>query len=209
MMARKHRLRAARNLIAAGVLLVFFWWCWDCPLPTGEMELHRQEREHMIDQSAVVLTIESEEDGQPGDSVMLVGVSRHTVQARFRTYGFNVWPRNLDGATLVVLPSELQYRPTRVVGLAAVEPSPLAEQARLTMDMAHYTNDGLQTICTIEGEQWEGAFLFRLAEDWEPEHPLALLTFTHTTNLPPYTLEFFDKDGALLETVTNTDDLGE
>lgn len=209
MMARRHRLRAARNLIAAGVLLVFFWWCCDCPMPTREMELHHHEREYLIDQSSVVLTIESEEEGRLGDPVMLVGVSKRTVQTSSRTHRFNVWPRNPDGATLVVLPSELQYRPTLIAGLAAVEPPALAERAKLTMDMAHYTNDGVQTICTIEGERRDGVFLFRLAEDWDPDHPLALMTIFHTTDLPPYTLEFFDKDGNLLETVTNIDDLGE
>ena len=137
MMARRHRLRAARNLIAAGVLLVFFWWCCSCPLPTREMELHRCEREYLIDQSSVVLAVESEEEGRLGDPVMLVGVSKRTVQTSSRTHRFNVWPRNPDGATLVVLPSELQYRPTMIVGLVAVEPPALAERAQLTMDMAH------------------------------------------------------------------------
>lgn len=206
-MARKHRLRAARNLIAAGVLLVFFWWCCDCPLPTKEMELHRHEREYLIDQSTVVLTVESEGEGQLGDPVMLVGVSKHTVQTRSRTHGFNIWPKNPEGATLVVLPSELQYQPTLILGLAAVEPPARAERAKLTMDLTAYERG---MVYTAEGERERAAFLFLLEEaGTDIGYYSSLNNLFHTTDLPPYTLEFFDEDGNLLETVTNIDDLGE
>ena len=216
MMARKHRLRAARNLLAAGVLLVFFWWCCDCPLPTREMELHRREREYLIDQSTVVLTIESEGERMLGDPVMLVGVSKRTVQTSSRTHRFNVWPRNPDGATLVVLPSELEYKPNMIVGLAAVEPPALAERAKLTMDLTAFVTEGEEEeevfrlrrpeeSYSIEGKREGAVFLFQLTES----DRIALDGLFHTTDLPPYTLEFFDKDGNLLETVTNIDDLGE
>lgn len=202
MMARKHRLRAARNLIAAGILLVFFWWCCDCPLPTREMELHHHEREYLIDQSTVVLTIESEGERMLGDPLMLVGVSKHTVQTSSRTHVFNVWPRNPDGATLVALPSELEYKPNMIVGLAAVEPPAPAERAKLTMDLTAYERG---MIYSAEGKREGAVFLFQLMES----DRIALDGLFHTTDLPPYTLEFFDKDGNLLETVTNIDDLGE
>lgn len=204
MMARKHRLRAARNLLAAVVLLVFFWWCCGCPLSDQEAEFHRREREHLIDPSTVVLTVESEEEGRLGDPVMLVGVSRCTVQTRSRTHGFNVWPKNPDGATLVVLPSYLQSRPMMTMGLVAVEPPSRAVRAKLMVDMTAYEQG---TVYTAEGEREGAIFLFLLEETVEREQ--VLIGLLNTTDLPPYMLEFFDRNGVLLDTVTNIDDLGE
>lgn len=204
MMTRKHRLRAARNLIAAGVLLVFFWWCCGCPLPDQEMEFHRREREHLIDPSTVVLTTERKSEGRMGDHTILVGVSKYTVQTSYRTSLFNVWPKNPDGTTLVVLPTYLQSRPMMTVGLVAVEPPARAAQAKLTVDMTAYEQGA---VYTAEGERDGVVFLFRLEET--PEREQILDGLLNTTGLPPYTLEFFDKAGTLLDTVTNIDDLGE
>lgn len=204
MMERKHRLRGVRNLLLAALLVVLIWWVKDCPLPTREMEFHRYERQSMIDESTIVFSCESEGERMiPGrDPVMLVGVSEKTVQTCSQTHRFNIWPRNPDGATLVVLPSELEYDPM-VAGLVAVEPPARAESARLTINMTYYTNGNEETICTLEGEKEGAVFLFRLAEEWELDHPLALMSIFYTTNLPPYTLEFFSADGTLLETTTN------
>lgn len=203
-MARKHRLRAVRNLLAAALLLTLLWYVKGCPLPTQEMEFHRYERQNLIDASTIVFTCESEGERKiPGrDPTMLVGVSEKTVQTCSQTHRFNIWPKNTEGSTLVVLPSELEYEPM-TAGLVAVEPPALAEQARLTMEMSHYTNDGEVTVCTLQGEKEGAVFLFRLAEDQAPGHPLALMTLFHTTDLPPYTLEFFSGDGVLLESTAN------
>ena len=188
-MARKHRLRAVRNLLAAALLLTLLWYVKGCPLPTQEMEFHRYERQNLIDASTIVFTCESEgERAIPGrDPTMLVGVSEKTVQTCSQTHRFNIWPKNQEGATLVVLPSD----------------PALAEQARLTIEMTHYTNDGEVTVCTLQGEKEGAVFLFRLAEDQVPGRPLALMTLFHTTDLPPYTLEFFSGDGVLLESTAN------
>ena len=203
-MERKHRLRGVRNLLAAALLLALLWWIDGCPLPTREMEFHRYERQSMIGESAIVFTCESEGERMiPGrDPVMLVGVSEKTVQTYSRTHPFNIWPKNEDGATLVALPSELEEDPM-VVGLAAVEPPARAESARLTIDAAQYTNSGEETVFTLEGKREGAVFLFRLGEDCEPSRPLELDFLFHRTDLPPYTLEFFAGDGALLETTTN------
>ena len=53
--------------------------------------------------------------------------------------------------------------------------------------------------CTVRGEKIGVVFLFRLEET--ERQPLDRLF--HTTELPPYTLEFFGADGSLLDTVTN------
>ena len=193
-MERKHRLRGVRNLLAAALLLALLWWIDGCPLPTREMEFHRYERQSMIGESAIVFTCESEGERMiPGrDPVMLVGVSKRTVQTSSRTHKLNIWPKNPAGATLVVLPSELEYEPVLVAGLVAVEPPAEAETARLAVSLS----GGVET---VNGEKSGEVFLFRLKETGD--QPLDCLF--HTTDLPPYTLEFFDAGGMLLETVTN------
>ena len=74
-----------------------------------------------------------------------------------------------------------------IVGLVAVEPPPLAETARLTIAL---TKDG-DPVRTAGGIKSGDVFLFRLEETGD--QPLDGLF--HTTELPPYTLEFFSADG--------------
>ena len=215
MRTRRHRFRAIRNLLAAVLLLVLPWYALGCPLPAREMEMHRSERVCLIDPSTIVFSCESEGERMLGDPLMLVGVSKRTVQTSSRTHMFNIWPKNMDGATLVALPSELEYKPNMVVGLVAVEPPALAERAKLTMDLTAFVTEGEEEekvfrlrrpeeSYSIEGKREGAVFLFQLMES----DRIALDNLFHTTDLPPYTLEFFDKDGNLLETVTNIDDLG-
>ena len=84
-----------------------------------------------------------------------------------------------------------------IVGLVAVEPPPLAETARLTIAL---TKEG-GPVRTAGGIKNGDVFLFRLEE--AGDQPLDGLF--HTTELPPYTLEFFRADGTLLDTVTNAE----
>lgn len=206
MMERKHRLRAVRNLLAAALLLAVFWWLYGCPLPTREMEFRRDERQHLVGRSDIIFTCESEGETISGDPMMLVGVTERTVHTRSRTHPFNIWPKNPEGATLVVLPSELEYKEKLVAGLVAVEPPALAERAQLTVywpfDIWY---DGEKVVVTAEGERTGAVFLFRMEETEEVPYDKIMRLFhtTRATDLPPYTLEFFNGDGALLETVTN------
>ena len=198
-------MRAVRNLIAAVLLLAVFWWSYGCPLPTGKMRFHRSARQFLVEESDIVVI--SYARGVQGDiknPVMLVSVGERTVQtysdyAYTRLNPFDVWPKNPAGATLVVLPTELVDKNRLVVGLVAVEPPASAERAVLTMRLQR---DGEETVVTNEGEHWDAVFLFWLERGGEVSYGM-LRTLLNTTNLPPYTLEFFSRDGKLLETVTN------
>ena len=205
-MERRHRLRAVRNLIAAALLLAVFWWLYGCPLPTREMEFRRDERQHLTGRSDIIFTCESEGEAISGDPMMLVGVAERTVNTRSHTHPFNIWPKNPAGATLVVLPSELECKNRMVVGLAAVEPPASAERALLTIYWPFdIWFDGERVVVTAEGERKGEVFLFRMeeTEDVPYNKILRLSRTTRVSDLPPYTLEFFSGDGALLEAVTN------
>ena len=80
MRTRKHRFRALRNLLLALLLLTATWWRAGCPMPTRAMELHRSEDIYLIDRSTIVFSCESEGERMLGDPVMLVALSRNTVQ---------------------------------------------------------------------------------------------------------------------------------
>ena len=205
-MERRHRLRAVRNLIAAALLLAVFWWLYGCPLPTREMEFRRDERQHLTGRSDIIFTCESEGEAISGDPMMLVGVAERTVNTRSHTHPFNIWPKNPAGATLVVLPSELECKNRMVVGLAAVEPPASAERALLTIYWPFdIWFDGEEVVVTAEGERKGEVFLFWMetTEDVPYNKILRLSRTTRVSDLPPYTLEFFSGDGALLEAVTN------
>ncbi len=205
-MERRHRLRAVRNLIAAVFLLAVFWWLYGCPLPTREMEFRRDERQHLTGRSDIIFTCESEGEAISGDPMMLVGVAERTVNTRSHTHPFNIWPKNPAGATLVVLPSELECKNRMVVGLAAVEPPASAERALLTIYWPFdIWFDGERVVVTAEGERKGEVFLFRMeeTEDVPYKRLRRLFHTTRASELPPYALEFLSGDGALLETVTN------
>ena len=205
-MERRHRLRAVRNLIAAVFLLAVFWWLYGCPLPTRGMEFRRDERQHLTGRSDIIFTCESEGEAISGDPMMLVGVAERTVNTRSHTHPFNIWPKNPAGATLVVLPSELECKNRMVVGLAAVEPPASAERALLTIYWPFdIWFDGERVVVTAEGERKGEVFLFRMeeTEDVPYKRLRRLFHTTRASELPPYALEFLSGDGALLETVTN------
>jgi len=186
----RRRIRAIRNILAAVLLLVFFWWTYRCPLPTSEMQFRRYERQMLAERSSIVFSCESEGE------VMLVGVAEGTVHTYSPIRRPYIWPKNPSGSTLVVLPAALAYRDL-TMGLVAVEPPALAERAVLTLLF-----DGSEAAVTAAGERREAVFLFRLEET--EDLPYAMLkTLFYTTALPPYTLEFYSGDGTLLETVTN------
>ncbi len=137
---------------------------------------------------------------------MLVGVAERTVNTRSHTHPFNIWPKNPAGATLVVLPSELECKNRMVVGLAAVEPPASAERALLTIYWPFdIWFDGERVVVTAEGERKGEVFLFRMeeTEDVPYKRLRRLFHTTRASELPPYALEFLSGDGALLETVTN------
>ena len=211
-MARKHRLRALRNGLLCVLLLAFLWQVKGCPLPTAEMEFHRRERQHLADESGIVLRCESEAEGWLGEPAMLVGVAARTVHTASRTHRFNVWPKNPDGPTLVVLPSELALRPVLVVGLAAVEPPEQAETARLTLTLpleAAYGEEDVRHVLT--GRREGEAFLFRLQPQYDDATSRGraefaeVMSLTHRTagGLPPYELAFFDSGGGHIASYTN------
>lgn len=197
MRTRKRRFRAFRNLLIAVLFLAAAWWSMGSPMPTRTMELHRSEEVYLIDRSTIVFSCESEGERMLGDPVMLVALSKRTIQTYSDTHPFNVWPRNPEGATLVALPSELEYEPALVAGLVAVDPPALAETAQLTIDVT----GGEGPARTVSGEKSGAVFLFRLEET--EDQPLDRLF--HTTELPPYTLTFFAPDGTMLETTADTE----
>ena len=208
-MERRHRLRAVRTLIAAALLLAVFWWLYSCPLPTREMRLRRSERQLLVGESDIVFSYESGIRVERGSLVMLVSVGERTVQT-CSDYGdtrvnhrLEVWPKNPAGATLVALYGEIEGL---TAGLVAVEPPASAERAVLTIYWPFdIWFDGEEVVVTAEGERKGEVFLFWMetTEDVPYNKILRLSRTTRVSDLPPYTLEFFSGDGALLETVTN------
>ena len=87
-----------------------------------------------------------------------------------------------------------------------MEPPASAERAVLTIYWPFdIWFDGEEVVVTAEGERKGEVFLFWMetTEDVPYNKILRLSRTTRVSDLPPYTLEFFSGDGALLETVTN------
>ena len=205
-MRKSYLLRAARNLLLALLLLAALWYVKGCPLPTQEMEFRRMERQRLAGRSEIIFRCESQGEAMLGRPDMLLGVTDTAVHTSSDTHPLNVWPRDADGPTLVVLPSELELQPVFTVGLAAVDPPEGTAAARLTITLS--VNDWAEDY-TVEGERQGAVWLFTLAQR-QTEDALrelerqALSYLTHQeaeTSLYPYTVEFFDADGALLDTL--------
>lgn len=196
--ARSLGAKALRNILISALLALYLWRAFDAPAFTQEMALHRNERRSLIDRSRVVFTIESQGEALLGEPLMLLGVSSQTVQTSSRTHSFNVWPRNPNGPTLTVLPSELEYDPALIAGLAAIGFPPQAARAELILDMTAYIGG---EVYITEGERIGEIFLFRLKAP--PGAESVLDNLFHTTSLPPYTLRFFGTDGTQLAEAAN------
>ena len=206
-MRKSYLLRAARNLLLALLLLAALWYVEGCPLPTQEMEFRRMERQRLAGRSEIIFRCESQGEAMLGRPDMLLGVTDTAVHTSSDSHTLRVWPRDADGPTLVVLPSELELQPVFTVGLAAVDPPEGTAAARLTITLS--VNDWAEDY-TVEGERQGAVWLFTLAQR-QTEDALrelerqALSYLTHQeaeTSLYPYTVEFFDADGAVLDSLT-------
>ena len=137
------------------------------------------------------------------------------------------FPRNIGTATLILLPETAIFdiydengRPLPLMQYArnlphllAVGPPGAATRARLTIDLSsRWEEAALPNLYTVDAHRDGDVFLFRLERKYQEGDDLYLAEVRAFTTLIqlrysdlygiPYTLEFFDKDGNLLETVT-------
>lgn len=205
-MKRRHLLRAGRNLLLAALAAFLIWSMNGYPLPTQEMEFRRLERQCLAERSEILFRCESQGEAMLGDPDMFLGVTDTAIHTSSDTHPLNIWPRNADGPTLVVLPSELELQPVFTVGLVAVGAPEGTATARLTITLSRpdWTED-----YTVDGQRQGAVFLFSLAarhgeDDWRSHEREALSELTHQqprTFLYPYTVEFFDGAGNVLSTI--------
>ena len=206
-MRKSYLLRAARNLLLALLLLAALWYVEGCPLPTQEMEFRRMERQRLAGRSEIIFRCESQGEAMLGRPDMLLGVTDTAVHTSSDSHTLRVWPRDADGPTLVTLPSELELQPVFTVGLAVVDAPEGTAAARLTITLS--VNDWEEDY-TAEGARQGAVWLFPLpARHTEDNlgslesHALSYLTHqVAETFLYPYTVEFFDAEGGLLDTLT-------
>lgn len=214
-MRKRHRFRALRNLAITGLLLLLIWYLGGCPLPTLEMELHRSERQILAEESRVVWEYQGR---QYNDRDMLVGLTSSSVHTYRESGSLTLWPRSVEEPTLVVLPERTRYAVQGSSYLApaflAVDPPSLAESARLTMDLSSVISwSSPVEPYEMEGEKAGGVFFFQLDYRYassplsEAEDTAFWVLYAHpephTLVYCPYTLEFFDSAGELLQTVSN------
>jgi len=222
MARRTYGLRCLRNFLLAVVVALLLWIAKNYPLPP-EMDLHRMERQQLLERSEVVLTLPGT---RTGDYDLLLGVTDryiHSAATRKGNGELVVWDRNPDGPTLVTLAEGVSYSDRgaaiyRYPVLAAVDPPMRTVYARLelVLDYDGIVNDTpLQHRDTYVLEsEWHGdVLLFYLlphqdngvapVEVVERNWLQGLASWRNSQwELPPYTLNFYDGDGWILETLT-------
>ena len=206
-MKRTHRFRALRNLLLLVMALFGLWWVRGFPLPTLELELHRAERQVLAEESRIVWRY----DGvQSGDKDILVGLTAGEVHTYGENRGLRIWPRSSDGPTLVLLPERTRYYDKgSYIGPAflTVDPPEGAETARLTITLGEGFGDPVAY--EMEGQKENGLFFFQLRSKQSGSESLQeysafqnLLFDCEDLDASLWTLECFDGEGRLLETVT-------
>lgn len=208
-MKRTHRFRALRNLLLLALALFALWWVRGFPLPTLELELHRAERQVLAEESRVVWRY----DGvQSGDRDLLVGLTDGEVHTYGENRGLWIWPRSGDGPTLVLLPEHTRYYDKgsyTAPAFLAVDLPEGAETTRLTVTLGEGFGDPVAY--EMEGQKQDGLFFFQLQAKRTGSGDAALQEYSVFQNLlfhsgdwdaNPWTLECFDGEGRLLETVT-------
>ena len=206
-MRKSYLLRAVRNLLLSLLPLTALWYLKGYPLPTQEMEFRRLERQCLAGRSEIIFRCESQGEAMLGHPDMLLGVTDTAVHTSSDSHTLRVWPRDAGGPTLVTLPSELELQPVFTVGLAVVDAPEGTAAARLTITLS--VNDWEEDY-TAEGARQGAVWLFPLpARHTEDNlgslesHALSYLTHqVAETFLYPYTVEFFDAEGGLLDTLT-------
>ena len=206
-MKRTHRFRALRNLLLLVMALFGLWWVRGFPLPTLELELHRAERQVLAEESRIVWRY----DGvQSGDRDILVGLTAGEVHTYGENRGLRIWPRSSDGPTLVLLPERTRYYDKGsyiAPAFLAVDPPEGAETARLTITLGEGFGDPVAY--EMEGQKENGLFFFQLRSKQSGSESLQeysafqnLLFDCEDLDASLWTLECFDGEGRLLETVT-------
>lgn len=207
-MTRKYQLRLLRNLLLAFLLALFLWYLKGCPLPAAELELHRAERQILQEESRVIWSSRRLK--------AVVGLSRdyiHVYNDRL-----TLWPRTEGHAALVLLGYRSQRSEVPFLdahpSFLVVDPPEEAARAKFTMDLSGSIwlprDPGLYR---AEAARDGSTFLLALDTKYNGGHPLCdgehqtfldLLLNPEPETLAQYayTLEFFDADGKLLDTVT-------
>ena len=196
-MKRTYLLRAARNLLLAALAALLIWWTAGFPLPTPELTFRRAERQALAERSELIWQYEGIVGG---DEDLLVGLADRFVHVWHPNGYVLFWPRQ-EGGTLVPLPAETRYqdRGSSYTGPALLVPDPPegAESARLTITLG---DPGWQGEYQAEGERQGQVLFFQLHHEASfrmltDERPLTFRSI-------PYTLEFFDANGMLLDTLS-------
>lgn len=211
-MSEAHRFRALRNLFIIALLLAFLWFLGGCPLPTLAMEMHRAERQRIAEESQILWRY----DGiQAGDRDILVGITADAVHTYAENRGVQIWPRNGDTPTLVILPERTRYyNKGSFLGPAflAIDVPAQAETARLSI--TYREESGARLDYVIQGQKQEGVFFFQMeAQHQYAENDLfalengfffSLLQFEDPGKAYSYILEFFDAGGNTMQTLSNS-----
>lgn len=214
-MRKENRSRALRNFAVLLVLAAIIWAVRGFDLPTLEMEMHRAERQHMIDESRVIWEYEGK---MYNDRNITVGLGPRYITTRAESGHGDFWPRAVDGPTLLGLPTETRYTPPGTghsylaPAFLAVDAPARAHSARLTTEMSY---NEWSEIYVMEGEKQGTVWFFQLmmkytptlSEEGEEQSLLEHNAFTLTSFMRPdhfyypCTLEFFDKEGNCISTL--------
>lgn len=214
-MRKENRSRALRNFAITLVLAVFLWAVRGFDLPTMEMEMHRSERQHMMDESRVIWEYEGK---MYNDRDIIVGLGPKYITTRAESGHGAFWPRAVEGPTLVGLPTDTRYNPPGTghsylaPGFLAVDAPARAVSARLAMELSY---NEWSEIYVMEGEKQGPAWFFQLMMKYTPtvseeeqeqsgfeDNAFMLTSFMRPDHFYyPCTLEFFDKDGTCISTL--------
>ena len=218
--------RLIRNGVLCLLLVLVLWIINGYPLPQSMM-LRQLERRMLLEPSTIVLEVD---DNQQYPHKLLLGVTEDHIHAfdLWKTASrLTVWDRRGEEPTLVVLPRQVGYWTGEEFAyapkLAAVDVPQEAVSAQLTMTL---TFDGVinhspvqwEQICAMYGVRDGSCFLFQMTYQGEPdgttleelaEQSWLKSTPSHLTeaiqqNQISYTLEFFDADGQVILTQTNS-----
>ncbi len=192
-------------LLAAGALL---WGGAGFPLPRG-MTFRAMERQRLLEPSEVVLETEVS-----GGWPVTVGLTDNRIHAAATTLDrFYSWDRTGE-PQLILLPGNLAETPV----FAAVDAPAGTVSASLAMEFSmegEIDHEAVVTAAsyTAEGTPAGALFLFALErqadgsddalEDAEHFWFLNGWYSSHYRDLPPYTLTFYDADGAVLAVCEN------
>jgi len=207
----RYRNKALRNLLLAGLALIYIGFSCQFPLPGQRLNLRRAEAAHLAEHARIIYTYRTNTPKSRRSREVLVAVTPSAVHLYH--HSLQTVERTGDSPTLIALPETVYLSGadsaaySNLPHLLAVDPPKGAERGELTLWLSP-EGDKPPLPYHAEGRVDGEVLLFRLEQQYKTEAEAKLFTALIAANSSPqpagpWTITFYDGGGAAAGTFSH------